>query len=59
MLVFITLGPLLQEIKWEVKASRQNGIHVSPTTTINGLIVDSSSSWGLPEWQQLLDPLVG
>ena len=45
-----------QDLKFHIKFSRQNGIHVSPTTTLNGLVFDSSSSWGLEEWQDVLDP---
>ena len=45
-----------QDLKFHIKFSRQNGIHVSPTTTLNGLVFDSSSSWGLEEWRDVLDP---
>lgn len=34
------------------------GVHVSPTLSINGLIVDSSSTWKLDEYKDLLDPLL-
>jgi len=46
-----------QPLKFHTKFARQNGIHVTPTTMINGLIFDSSSSWGLSEWKEVLDPL--
>ncbi len=48
----------LQELKFEIKHARTMGIHVSPTTAINDVIFDSSSSWGLAEWQEILDPLL-
>ncbi len=48
----------LQELKFEIKHARTMGIHVSPTTAINDVIFDSSSSWGLAEWQEVLDPLL-
>lgn len=47
-----------QNVKWEVKASRQMSMHVSPTTTLNGLVYDTSSGWSLEQWTELLDPLV-
>jgi hypothetical protein len=49
----------MQELKFEIKHARHMGIHVSPTTAINDVIFDSSSSWGLPEWKEVLDPLLG
>ena len=48
-----------QELKFEIKHARTMGIHVSPTTAINDVLFDSSSSWGLEEWKEVLDPLVG
>jgi len=48
--------PVDQHMKYHIKFARQNGIHVSPTTTLNGLVFDSSSSWGLEEWKECLDP---
>mmetsp|Transcript_47378 Transcript_47378/g.120939 ORF Transcript_47378/g.120939 Transcript_47378/m.120939 type:complete len:208 (-) Transcript_47378:897-1520(-) len=48
---------MTQPLKFHTKFARQNGIHVTPTTMINGLIFDSSSSWGLSEWKEVLDPL--
>lgn len=47
---------MTQDLKFHTKFARQNGIHVSPTTTLNGLIFESSSSWGLEEWKEALDP---
>mmetsp|Transcript_38212 Transcript_38212/g.107996 ORF Transcript_38212/g.107996 Transcript_38212/m.107996 type:complete len:205 (-) Transcript_38212:155-769(-) len=47
-----------QDLKWYVKFSRQNGIHVSPTTMLNGMVFDSSSSWGLAEWVETLNPFL-
>ena len=38
--------------------TRQSGVHVSPTATVNGLIVDTSSGWELWKWKELLDPVV-
>jgi hypothetical protein len=29
---------MTQNLKWEIKASRTMGMHVSPTTTINGTL---------------------
>ena len=37
---------------------RQTGIHVSPTTTLNGMVCDTSSSWDLEQWRAFLDPHV-
>jgi len=46
------------QIKFQQKYGRQNGIHVSPSFMINGLInPDPSSSWDVGQWKQLLDPL--
>lgn len=47
-----------QDLKFAVKYSRQLGVHVSPTTTLNGLLFDSSSGWGLDKWAGALDPLL-
>ena len=47
-----------QEIKFHVKLGRQIGIHVSPTTTLNGMVCDTSSSWDLDRWREFLDPHV-
>ena len=48
----------VQVLKWYIKEGRQMGVHVSPTLSVNGLIVDSSSSWQLDEYRELLDPLI-
>jgi len=53
-----TDGMALQELKWEVRHARMMGIHVSPTTAINDILFESSSSWGLGEWKEVLDPLL-
>ena len=47
-----------QELKFHVKLGRQTGIHVSPTTTLNGMVCDTSSSWDLEQWRAFLDPHV-
>jgi len=41
------------ELKYTIKFSRQNGIHVSPTVLWDGIIANEvSSSWGKTEWTQ-------
>jgi len=45
-----------QQLKFHVKLGRQLGIHVSPTTTLNGMVFDSSSGWSLAQWTEMLDP---
>lgn len=45
-----------QELKFHVKLGRQTGIHVSPTTLLNGMVCDTSSGWSLDQWQEFLDP---
>ncbi|TFL05987.1 hypothetical protein BDV98DRAFT_243003 [Pterulicium gracile] len=41
-----------EDLKYTVKYSRQNGIHVSPTVIWDGIIANEvSSSWGLKEWK--------
>jgi hypothetical protein len=47
-----------QDMKWEIKSSRQLSMHVSPTTTLNGLVCDTSSSWTLSQWRELLEPVL-
>jgi hypothetical protein len=32
---------------------------VSPTTTLNGMVCDTSSGWSLDQWKEFLDPHVG
>ncbi|KZO94860.1 hypothetical protein CALVIDRAFT_599606 [Calocera viscosa TUFC12733] len=42
-----------EEFKYNIKISRQNGIHVTPSACWNGLHVPSvSSSWGEKEWTE-------
>ncbi len=46
---------LEKAIKWHAKYSRQNGIHVSPTFVVDGLINDGfSSGQTVEEWAGLL-----
>lgn len=40
----ITIPNLDREIKWHCKLARQNGIHVSPTFLIDGLVQPEISS---------------
>ncbi|KAJ7937067.1 hypothetical protein B0H13DRAFT_1588632 [Mycena leptocephala] len=43
------------DLKYTIKFSRQNGIHVSPTVLWDGLIANEiSSSWGEKEWSEFL-----
>ncbi|KAJ7098604.1 hypothetical protein B0H15DRAFT_1005059 [Mycena belliarum] len=43
------------DLKYTIKFSRQNGIHVSPTVLWDGLIANEiSSSWGKKEWTDFL-----
>ena len=49
---------MMQVLKWYIKEGRQTGVHVSPTLSVNGLLIDSSSSWQLTNYQELLDPLL-
>lgn len=46
-------------LKLVTKHHRQRGIHVTPTCAVNGIVCDTSSGWTLPEWQAMIDPLVG
>ena len=55
--IFLDHVLFVQELKFSIKFARQNGIHVSPTTMLNGLVFDSSSSWGLEDFKKVLDPL--
>jgi len=44
-----------EDLKYTIKFSRQNGIHVSPTVLWDGLVVNEiSSSWGADEWNDFL-----
>ncbi|KAI9447933.1 hypothetical protein H4582DRAFT_2107371 [Lactarius indigo] len=41
------------ELKYTIKFSRQNGVHVSPSALWDGILAnDVSSSWGEAEWTQ-------
>ncbi|KAH7930623.1 hypothetical protein BV22DRAFT_1028084 [Leucogyrophana mollusca] len=43
------------DLKYTIKFSRQNGVHVSPTVLWDGLIAgEVSSSWGEKEWTEFL-----
>ncbi|EPQ59049.1 hypothetical protein GLOTRDRAFT_70168 [Gloeophyllum trabeum ATCC 11539] len=43
------------DLKYTVKFSRQNGIHVSPTVLWDGIVANEiSSSWGEKEWTEFL-----
>eukprot|EP00441_Pelagodinium_beii_P019055 CAMPEP_0197661712 /NCGR_PEP_ID=MMETSP1338-20131121/51619_1 /TAXON_ID=43686 ORGANISM="Pelagodinium beii, Strain RCC1491" /NCGR_SAMPLE_ID=MMETSP1338 /ASSEMBLY_ACC=CAM_ASM_000754 /LENGTH=453 /DNA_ID=CAMNT_0043239319 /DNA_START=42 /DNA_END=1399 /DNA_ORIENTATION=- len=44
-----------KELKWAIKHSRLLGIHVSPTTTLNGIVCDTSSSWTVDDWLAFFD----
>ncbi|OSD04554.1 hypothetical protein PYCCODRAFT_1433422 [Trametes coccinea BRFM310] len=47
------------DLKYTIKFSRQNGIHVSPTVLWDGLIANEiSSSWGEREWTEFLEKKV-
>ncbi|KAG8805717.1 hypothetical protein FRC19_007701 [Serendipita sp. 401] len=47
------------DLKFCIKYSRQNSIHVSPTVLWNGLVANEvSSSWGEKEWDAFLEPKV-
>jgi len=46
---------VIQELKWAIKHSRLLGIHVSPTTTLNGVVCDTSSGWTLDDWLGFFD----
>ncbi|KAF8645475.1 hypothetical protein AX16_007761 [Volvariella volvacea WC 439] len=44
-----------EDLKYTIKFSRQNGIHVSPTVLWDGLIQNEiSSGWGESEWENFL-----
>ena len=46
---------LQNEIKWHCKYARQNGVHVSPTFMINGLIQPEMGSGDeISEWAKRL-----
>lgn len=50
--------PSTRVIKFYVKAHRKLGIHVTPTTRINGLEHETSSGWTLDQWSEFLAPYV-
>jgi hypothetical protein len=44
-------------LRWHVKYARQNGVHVSPSFAINGLLEPAmSSGQTIEEWSELLQP---
>lgn len=46
---------ITNDLKLQIRFARQNGIHVSPTVTWNGIRDDSvSSGWDLDQWKQYL-----
>ena len=53
-----TGNEVTQTLKFHVKLGRQTGIHVSPTTVLNGMVCDTSSGWNLDQWKEFLDPHV-
>ena len=53
-----TGNDVTQELKFHIKLGRQTGIHVSPTTQLNGMVCDTSSGWSLDDWKEFLDPHV-
>ncbi|KAJ7222690.1 hypothetical protein C8J57DRAFT_1392091 [Mycena rebaudengoi] len=47
------------DLKYTVKFSRQNGIHISPTVLWDGLLANEiSSGWGEKEWTAFLEAKV-
>ncbi|CAE6511118.1 unnamed protein product [Rhizoctonia solani] len=47
------------DLKYNIKLGRQNGIHVTPSALWDGLLVnDVSSSWGKDEWEKFLEAKV-
>jgi hypothetical protein len=55
-LAFATPG-LDREVKWHTRYARQNGIHVSPTFMVDGLIqADMSSGEPVADWARRLAP---
>ncbi|TEB37097.1 hypothetical protein FA13DRAFT_1726232 [Coprinellus micaceus] len=46
---------VVDDLKYTIKFSRQNGIHVSPTVLFDGLVANEiSSGWGEEEWAKWL-----
>ncbi|KAK0536546.1 hypothetical protein OC834_001157 [Tilletia horrida] len=51
---------VVPDLKYCVKMGRQNGVHVTPSVSLNGLLVnDVSSSFGAKEWTEWLEKNVG
>ena len=48
-----------QNLKFYVKLARQTGVHVSPSTYLNGLAVDTASGWTREQWREFLDDALG
>ncbi|KAG8694339.1 hypothetical protein FRC11_002261 [Ceratobasidium sp. 423] len=47
------------DLKYNIKLGRQNGIHVSPSALWDGLLAnDVSSSWAKDEWEKFLEAKV-
>ncbi|CAD6890535.1 unnamed protein product [Tilletia controversa] len=47
---------MVADLKYCVKMGRQNGVHVTPSVSFNGLLVnDISSSFGAKEWSEWLN----
>ncbi|KAL7009490.1 hypothetical protein EMMF5_001121 [Cystobasidiomycetes sp. EMM_F5] len=47
---------ITDDLKLQVKLGRQNGIHVTPTVLLDGLVEPSvSSSFGKAEWEKFVD----
>lgn len=49
---------LTNVLKLAVKEARQRSVHVSPTCAVNGILIDSSSSWTVQQWEEYLGPLL-
>jgi protein-disulfide isomerase len=50
---------MTQQLKFYVKLGRQTGVHVSPSTYVNGLFADTSSGWSESEWHAFFDAARG
>ncbi|KAJ1304682.1 hypothetical protein OPQ81_005821 [Rhizoctonia solani] len=47
------------DLKYNIKLGRQNGVHVTPSALWDGLLVSEvSSSWGKEEWEKFLEAKV-
>eukprot|EP01083_Nonionella_stella_P174424 604602_1 len=50
---------MTQTLKHYVRFGRQNGVHVTPTITVNGIIDDSiSSGWTLEQWKAYISEIL-